>query len=73
MIAAIVVTVWLASAALTVAMGNGYSAGGWPELRDNWREDIGLFLVIGLLLGPLGAVLTFLMTGFARHGLRWWR
>ncbi len=43
---------------------------------DNWREDLGFAIGCGFvsgILGPVGILIIWLNTGFAKHGWSLWR
>lgn len=70
-IAAIVVIVWLACAVLTAGMDFAYFQGKFPTIaKESRREHMGSAWLSGLLFGPLGTVIVFFCTGFAKHGWR---
>lgn len=60
-----------------VAYGIALGAHRWeteraaPYLGPEWKRRDLLFSVFLGLLGPVGLVVAFLASGFARHGLRW--
>ena len=44
---------------------------GGSSLDPEWkRNDLSFSVFIGLL-GPLGLLVSFFLSGFAQHGLRW--
>ena len=42
----------------------------WPRIAvEKYREDMGFAMMIGLT-GPIGLVISFLMSGLGQHGLK---
>ena len=64
----------VASAGLYFADCQGRVPSGARERR---RDDLGFAIVTGLflgLIGPVGVLQAYLMSGFAEHGWRlWWK
>lgn len=48
--------------------------GMFPQIaEDQYREDLGWSLLMGLtagMLGPVGVLVVLLITGFAKHGFK---
>ena len=62
---------WLACAAVTAGMYFAESQCKFPEgAKERRREDMGEAWVFGIVFGPLGLVLEFFLSGFAKYGWR---
>lgn len=48
--------------------------GMFPQIaKDQYRDDLGLSLLMGFtagMLGPVGVLVVLLITGFAKHGFK---
>lgn len=63
---------YVACGALAYAIAFADIQRRFPEqAAESYREDVGMSLFFGLL-GPVGLLVTFLASGFAQRGLKWW-
>jgi len=60
---------WIFLGFIGAGLFYAYFQGEYPDISDP-REDAGLGLFMGLLLGPFWLIVSIFMSGFARHG--WW-
>lgn len=66
---AIVAAMWLFCAALSFGMINAYFSGKYPRVETG-RDDIGEYIVVSVLFGPLGTVLFYFLSGFCEYGMK---
>lgn len=58
---------------LTYGMNFAYVQRQWPIIaKSNYREDIGICMIFGILVAiiPFLFIVSFGLTGFAKHGLK---
>lgn len=66
----IIITGWIICGIVTYGITFGHFQGEWPTIaKKKYRQDMA-FAVGFSFLGPIGLVLSFLMSGFAEHGLK---
>ena len=61
---------WLICSVLAYGITLGYFLG---KFKNNSMEDKGIYVLIAILyalLGPVGVFLSYFMSGFAEHGLK---
>ena len=67
----LIVVAWVACAVGTAGFWFAYFQGEWPNsAKYNRREDLGDAMLVGLVFGPIGLIVSFFGTGFAEHGWR---
>ena len=68
----LIVCVWLLFGVLGAGWCFAYFQGNWPSIADeSWREDMGMAILFSTL-GPVSALLWFLLSGFGKYGWRLW-
>ena len=64
---------WVVCGVLTYAMAFADAQAGWEEYeglrKEHYRSDMGSSMAMGLF-GYIGLICIFLLTGFAKHGLK---
>ena len=73
MITLAIIAIWIICGVFAYGITFAYFQGEFPDIFDERRTVIvtaclGTFLAI---LGPGGLLVSFLMSGFAQHGLKW--
>jgi hypothetical protein len=69
MIIVLCITGWLACAVVTAGAFVAYFQRAYPEqARKYYRTDFGAGILLGLMAGPLGVLLSCLLSGFCEHG-----
>ena len=73
LIVAVMIAIWVACGAATAGITYAYFDSEFPTLRGTTkhRELLGLATYFALF-GPIGLLVAFLSSGFARHGWRLW-
>ena len=65
---------YILCAFLSYGMLFAYVQGNFPMIAEQqYSEDMGTSILFGLfsgMLGPIGVIISFLMTGFAKHGFK---
>jgi len=62
---------WLVCAVLSSGITFAYYQDQYPiQAKEHIREDLATGVFIGLA-GPIGLIMSFLLSGFAKHGIRW--
>lgn len=72
--AILVVGIWMACAIASAGIQFAYFQRKWPSLAaGSAREDLGMALLFGIVLGPVGPLIAFFQSGFCQYGwtLRW--
>ena len=68
----ILITIWLLCAIETAGTAVAYLGGKYDCLREEFRENLGFGLLVGLMTGPIGAFSTMFLSGFWKYGWRLW-
>lgn len=66
-----IVVGWLACSALVYGMAVPMFKHASKGLRDNYREDLGISVALAAF-GPFAVLPVFCISGFCKHGIRWW-
>lgn len=62
---------WIACGVLAYGITYGYFQREFPTIAyESQKDDSAMALVFGAL-GPFGVLLSFVLSGFAKHGLKW--
>ena len=68
----LIVCVWFLFGILGAGWVFAYVQSEWPSIaKENFREDMG-FAILFSIFGPIFAVMSFLLSGFGKHGWRLW-
>ena len=68
--AKLIIVIWIICGILTYGITFGYFQGGWPEISEKgYRQDMSFSVFFGLL-GPIGLIISFFISGFAEYGLK---
>jgi len=71
MIVLLGIILWLTSALFTTGVILAHSKGSWSILWPKaYREELAFGILFGLVFGPLGAILSFFLSGFMEYGWR---
>ena len=71
MIIALIVVGWLVCGVYAWGTEFAYFQGAYPTIaKENYREDLKFAVGLGLLGGPLAALVSLFMSGFNKHGWR---
>jgi hypothetical protein len=63
--------VWLLCACLTYGINFGYFQREFAGIAEiTRRSDMAMAMAFGLFLGPLGLLVSFFLSGFCQHGLK---
>ena len=66
----VVLIIWVFFGVLGYAVTFAYFQHEWPDsAKTDYREQMGSAAFIGLF-GPIGLIIVFFATGFAKHGLK---
>jgi len=65
----ICVALWFCCGVVCAGIYLPYARHVWRS-RFNYRDELGVSLFMGLILGPIAALIMFFVTGFARYGFR---
>ncbi len=63
----IFIAFWIVAGIISAGTFHAYFKGKFPSVYIG-REDLGTALVFGLLLGPIGMLVGFFMSGFMKNG-----
>lgn len=66
----VIICIYLSSAVASAGFNLAYFSGLYPNISE-YREDLGHAIMWGLLvgaLGPLGVLVTFLLSGLGKYG-----
>lgn len=63
------VLIWIGFGVAGAGFQFAYFHGEFPS-PTNWRDDLGIALLWGCVLGPIGLLMSFFLSGFGRHGWR---
>ena len=68
----LIVCVWLLFGILGAGWCFAYFQGRFYSIaQEEWREDMGLAILFSIL-GPVFAIMSFLLSGFGKYGWRLW-
>lgn len=73
MVILLLVACWLPCSIICAGLFFAHVRKKYSQAGDSPREDLGMAVAVGSLygiIGPLGVVIAFLLTGFAEHGWR---
>ena len=66
----IIITIWVICGILAYGISFAHWQREYPTLAESsYREDMG-FSILWIPLGPLGLIITYFLSGFAEHGLK---
>lgn len=63
---------WLVYGVLAAGFGFAYFQGKYPVGRDDRAENLGFWLLVGLVFGPIALLVSFFGTGFGKYGWKLW-
>lgn len=69
--AAVVVVGYLMCSVAAYGITFAYMQGNWPTLAESQRTLDRTFSAFIALFGPIGFIVSFVLSDFAKHGMKW--